>query len=410
MYIKKILHRHEAEELGLQEMEVGPGMRLSTPTSPDRGRGQADGGVAVDVFSSGATDAAKTLARWAREVIGTTPDDEIEPVSAGDIGDVEPVNAVPAMEAGLSLFRSQEKPFVFYVTSGKQIRAVHRGPSGFIDRVSEYVMRVDTGIHRGPVVIMQPDQTGIVMRRTCVQARESEESTQEHLSAEEESDVWVGPVFRRPLTLPVEVEIESDAEKWANEYLDSTGDEWLVDLVKGKLLTKDTLDHVIGIGILVRLQIPPSGQELKNEIEEMFRGELKRTRQRELEWARHLSRDEVSTVERFAVAEAGILDEELERLFYSAAVDEKEWQDEMLKVLHLRDDLEGVSFLLREAGSGYALRGILESIDEQGRLYIKSLPTWRGPPTDERLQRAAVVNPEGWWIWPTDWDFKELPK
>jgi hypothetical protein len=273
-----------------------------------------------------------------------------------------------------------------------------------VERVSENGLWVDTARHTGPLVIMQPDQTGIVLRRTSVESTDVEDSTQEQASPLQQSDVWIGLVFLRPLALPVQAEIRSNVEEWVKEYLDRTGDEWLFDLVRDRLLRADTLDHVVAIGIMARLQRPPSGQELKNALDAMLRGESVGPGQREQQWARQLNREELRSVERLAVAEAELLDEELESLGSSALVDEPEWQADMLDVLHLRDDLEGVWLLLRSGGGGDVLEGLLESIDEQGRLCIKALPIWQGPESDQRLQRAAVVNPEGWWTWPTDWD------
>jgi len=66
-------------------------------------------------------------------------------------------------------------------------------------------------------------------------------------------------------------------------------------------------------------------------------------------------------------------------------------------ILHLRDTLEGVAFLLEEAGGGKVLRAALRAIDEEAEASLSAFPETECFDGDERLAAVYASDPLAWW-------------
>ena len=114
-------------------------------------------------------------------------------------------------------------------------------------------------------------------------------------------------------------------------------------------------------------------------------------------WLRTLTPLQRAAIERFAVVQARPLADNLghahERLEPYDEPPFRGWH-----LFHLRDDLEGVRVLLREADAdaGAVLAAVLDDIDAVGRALRFSWPP-NMDTHDERLQRVAEADPAAWW-------------
>jgi hypothetical protein len=112
-------------------------------------------------------------------------------------------------------------------------------------------------------------------------------------------------------------------------------------------------------------------------------------------WLRGVTADQRALVERFAIARARGVATDLARIQDGQGVDQSldfAWQG----ICWDRDDVEGISVLLREARAGQALTTALRAVDELGRAVRFSWPS-EVDVHDDRLQRVSEADPGAWW-------------
>jgi hypothetical protein len=112
-------------------------------------------------------------------------------------------------------------------------------------------------------------------------------------------------------------------------------------------------------------------------------------------WPRTITADQRALIERFAIVRARDVESQIARIQDGLGIDLRldfTWQ----RICWDRDDVEGVRVLLREAGSGQALAGVLRSVDEAGRAVRFSWPS-DVDVHDVRLQQISEADPGAWW-------------
>jgi hypothetical protein len=106
--------------------------------------------------------------------------------------------------------------------------------------------------------------------------------------------------------------------------------------------------------------------------------------------------DNLEHIEDIAVASALCISDDISSLNLDIDINDKAWRTRLIRVLHARDDLEGVAVLLRRASCSERIDSAIIVLDRVGRQFIRSIPKIFVL-DDERLQLAVAVNPEGWW-------------
>ncbi len=113
-------------------------------------------------------------------------------------------------------------------------------------------------------------------------------------------------------------------------------------------------------------------------------------------WARGLDTASTTALEQQAVRRAETLRDDLEDLFDTLSADMGEASWAWRRLCHRRDDIESVRVLLREAGAGDELDGMLAEADRVGRAVRINLDGSVSA-VDERLRRVALGDPSAWW-------------
>jgi hypothetical protein len=170
---------------------------------------------------------------------------------------------------------------------------------------------------------------------------------------------------------------------------------WLQRELQHHLEQNDTWHNVVAAGLYARLSPPlnfssqsaPAGAKL-------LEADLARPRN----WFRDkLSAGQHESVDLLSMAEVDHLFREIDDLQHEMACDDLDWQRAVLNLCRSRDDLEGVRILLNETEIGPRISEVVESLDSEGSLLLRSVPvalTFR----DERLRTVASFDPGAWWV------------
>ncbi len=117
-------------------------------------------------------------------------------------------------------------------------------------------------------------------------------------------------------------------------------------------------------------------------------------------WAGALPAEDRDRLERRGLAAVDLLETQLDDALDEADVDDPAWQRRLLALCHRRDALEGLLLVLQGAGGGAALATALAALDDRGQAVFGGLRDWPAPADDERLRRAAELDPDAWWAAP----------
>lgn len=283
-------------------------------------------------------------------------------------------------ETGIEVSRVEEDPWLALVRSTRGALRVAGEKGGGWKRVAEDAVYLDLGVVQELAFIAEGSRAGLLLAR--------DEPGPARLQPFFPSLVVEGPAT---VTCPI--------ERW----LSASSDAWLVDLVRRRLQASDgPLDQAVAAGLLARLEERPVA-EIRASAARLEAGEYEERMDRERAWARSLRPEQLETVEWLAVEAADHLRQELPELGLEPAVGDAGWRACMLGLFHLRDDLQGVWLLLREAGRGERLGSLLEALDREARRVLLAVPIWPEPASDQRLLRAIEVDPDGWWVEPATW-------
>ncbi|MBI3269246.1 MAG: hypothetical protein HYZ53_09510 [Planctomycetes bacterium] len=204
------------------------------------------------------------------------------------------------------------------------------------------------------------------------------------------------PVPPPKVSLPVRPALDCPLAAWCLDCPDP----WLAGEVRERALHQDPLYVLVGAGMMARLRPPDSPAAARAALRNTLEGLPSPELDRERAWARTLTSEQRSWLERQAVLQSALLGRRIEELEASPEPDDAAWRNGFLALLRERDEMEGVRLLLQEGGGCEHLDRALESLDADGRRSVLALPLVDGAGTDEHLRRAAAANPEAWWLIP----------
>jgi hypothetical protein len=280
--------------------------------------------------------------------------------------------ALPELEdAGFLLFRHRTHPAIVKVSgpgAGLRVRVEAESPHVLPCEENEAVL-IDTARAPAVAVLAPTGNDGVLIEGGEL------------------------AVLEERIPLPPEASVASDAIAWARV----SADPWLLAEVEPYAADPGPLAQAIAAGIVARLAPPPASRaEKQAAVEALLAGRPMPELYPERTWALGLGHDQRATIERHALAAADFIGEELERLARDPEPGDPGYRAELRAARRMRDDLEGVRILLAVGGGGARLAAALADLDERAEIIVRSLPA-PAREGDERLRRAAQVNPEGWW-------------
>ena len=290
--------------------------------------------------------------------------------------DYSPIGVPIAERVGFTFESSTQDPSYLLVKGDNPFVFRPEGAKG-IKRLAKDAITFCRQTLADPFSLLKSDDIGLILKP-------------------EEDNLWVYPLDNRPLNLSPALEVKCPLTTW----IDTCQDEWLCDQISKRDKVDDSWERVVAVGMFARLE----SDEFTTfqSLEDLMSGVSERL-DRERSWARKLSAENCAAIERLAVLHTEHLFDELLRLVKNPLPHDSQWKQDMQRIMHKRDDLEGICLLLREAGEGDLLVDELLDIDVEGDLWIDAIPSWDGD-FDERLLRASLVSPEGWWTRLTEWE------
>jgi hypothetical protein len=250
-----------------------------------------------------------------------------------------------------------------------------------IDEADAKTLFVDARQHASPFVV-RVGETRYVFR------------------AAERLEWWVETL--RPLEVAPFEEISASGFDWSA----AGDDEWLSRQIAADSSISESWRAAVTVGMFARLYEPPSGERPRAIVQAILRGELEESIARPRRWVRSLTASQLETLQDLALAEADLVLRTIESLDATYEPTEPDWQRQLLEICRRREDVEGVSLLLHEAGADRRLTSGLGLLDDIGRAFMFDVPI-RIAPFDERLRRVASFDPEAWWAEPARWERPE---
>jgi hypothetical protein len=181
--------------------------------------------------------------------------------------------------------------------------------------------------------------------------------------------------------------IESPVETWA------AGDPWLAQAIAPRVSSSDPFDQVVAVGLAWRLvRREPAAQ--RSRAMRLLAGQPATEDLRERDWVRSVPPETWGWVERRALQGVAALRVSLDRLVEAGAPT----AEAVVGACRERDLLEGVALALQTASSGAELEPALEDVDVLGSATLGAIPP--ASADDEQLRRAAVLQPDVWWVQP----------
>lgn len=186
--------------------------------------------------------------------------------------------------------------------------------------------------------------------------------------------------------------IRSPVAEWVQE----TGDEWLIAAVGARLAADDPWNQTVAVGLYSRLR-RPFGEETRPFVASILAGKPAADLVRAPRWARELTPSQVDTLRRLALAEIDLVANKLEALDGEWQPDDADMVGELVELCQRRDDIEAVWGMIVDDAVAAELASALATVDERGMRFVASIPE-RLELADERLWRSRANGVEGWWV------------
>lgn len=197
----------------------------------------------------------------------------------------------------------------------------------------------------------------------------------------------------RPLAIDPAPALAVDLEP----LLALTDDAWLANAARERHAAGDPWDQAVALGHLARLE-RLEGTALKASVARLLAGDepplLTATRAACV----GLGADSLDDLEDLALAAVDDLHDDLAEVVASIDPDDPDWVAALRELFGARDDLESALAVLALAGRGARTRAAVAALDDEASSWARALPVPADWALDERLARAAVDAPEGWWI------------
>jgi hypothetical protein len=183
-----------------------------------------------------------------------------------------------------------------------------------------------------------------------------------------------------------------------NSWLEKLNDPWLKKTIETQRAAGGQLAELVATGCLYRHRLR-SSDEVKARVTSLLAG---KNSDRELDWAQTISGPAARAFEEGALAWAERLHEEFATAREAPDPEDESWSWWLRRVLHEREELEGVRALLRAAKSTQRLNRALKLIDDEAYVWIRALPVPEVFSEDEMLQRVALLDHTAWWAHPAE--------
>lgn len=252
-------------------------------------------------------------------------------------------------------------------------------PEDEIEWDGEVAVRFDVAKSQGPVYLVDEGNEGLAFEL-------------------EGTDLRVTQLLQVQGPADEELELPSGLER----SIEGLEDEWLQQALERRLAGESVWDHFVAVGMHARLKDdwdPEGGRML---MERIMAGEpLPASEFSEATWAALLDDAKVDVFVQMASSTAVELKEEVEQFLdllneSSEDVSERDLRAQMRR----RDDLECALYLLDAAGRRDEASPSVRALDEVGASMIERAREHVDFGEDERLRRAVLATPHGWWVRP----------
>ncbi len=188
------------------------------------------------------------------------------------------------------------------------------------------------------------------------------------------------------------INLGNQVQQWTNACQDT----WLKPLLDRKVELGLPWQTFVAAGMLVRLQDqdPTYGKAL---VAALLAGKLPPEMERERTWAKSLDTHTLQNLVTRGLTAVETLHRKLAELQDDLQTGQIITQADVLNTLYLRDDIASGQVLLESAKMGDAIARALKHADQLGEELVQALTAEFDFQDDERLSRAAMANPEGWW-------------
>lgn len=317
----------------------------------------------------GAAEVAKGLQAAAYDVAG---------VLAAALDDPRPSPYPTSLpRPWLHAFRDarHESVVVFDADDGLRLASSGRALPGILER--EGTIAFDLRVFRGQAVARPGGRAAAVILRLGPGT-----TSELELELKEAGD----PDAPRPLPAP-------DLAPWIGD------DAWLAASVAARLRAGTPIEVAQAVGEVWRLR-RRRPEAVREHLAALLAGRPVAALDPPRAWAGGLSAEDRDQLERRGLVAVELLETQLDDALDEADVDDPSWQRRLLGLCHRRDALEGLVLVLQGAGGGAALTTALAELDDRGQAVFGGLRDWPAPADDERLRRAAELDPDAWWTTP----------
>lgn len=181
------------------------------------------------------------------------------------------------------------------------------------------------------------------------------------------------------------------------EWIDSSDDTWIKELVTSKLTISEPWNILAAIGTFHRLEEIQSSERKQELIQKLLAGQPISERYKVLDWVQTLPAEMTNKLASLTFEAIEQVADLIDQLREDYEAGEEIVIEELFYTFHLRDDVESALILLNATDAKVRLQGATDLIDTIGEELIHDLRLELPILDDERMRRATVTAPDAWW-------------
>lgn len=286
--------------------------------------------------------------------------------------------SIPGCDVQVYRDLRHENVVVLDVAGGLRLARPGASDAAAID-AHEGAVAVDLRRFRGPAFVRPEGQDELLVLRGA----DAGGSTTPNLELE-----------RLEVAAPAGPTLRADVASWVD------ADPWLAQLTAERLGTREPLQVALAVGDAWRLRSRRASDD-RALLEAVLAGRSSAALEPERTWSEGLDDAAREWLERRGLATMEQLEDALEDALEVADLDVPRWRGWCLALCRRRDELESLLLVLQAGGGGgQALAAALAALDRRGHAVFGGLRRWPEPANDERLRRAAALDPDAWWTAP----------